>query len=146
MSSYSIKRIFPKLQPGDTVRIRSDREVDWGERGEIANRRDEPRSYNVRNSKNNVVRRNRVHLKPTKEIFKPSISHEQYDFRSLSDKMIDSEVQNEVDDSHQVVESDVLQEKYDEDKVNDHTRVTRSGRIRKLPERFNDYELTNINT
>ena len=51
---------LPKLQPGDTVRIQTDK--GWSSPGSVINRCPEPRSYNVLTPAGRVIRRNRRHL------------------------------------------------------------------------------------
>ena len=55
-------RDLPEIAPGTTVRIRTDREKSWEQKGVVVKRREEPRCYNVLNSKGNIVHRNHRHL------------------------------------------------------------------------------------
>ena len=69
------KEIKP-INPGTTVRLRTDKQKDWTEKGVIVEKTSKPRSYMVQNSKGNIVRRNRKHLLPTKERFEVQIEDE----------------------------------------------------------------------
>jgi len=51
---------LPEIVPGTTVRISTDKDGDWTEHGIVMNTSSEPRSYCVKNSKGNIVRRNRT--------------------------------------------------------------------------------------
>ena len=52
-----------------TVRIRTDEDKSWSEMGKVVSKHPNSRSYNIPNSRGNVVRLNRRHLIPTKEPF-----------------------------------------------------------------------------
>ena len=67
---------LPEIVPGTTGRIRTDKDGDWTEHGIVMNTSSEPRSYCVKNSKGNIVQRNRKHLLPTKETFKEKINYD----------------------------------------------------------------------
>ena len=54
------------------MRIRTDSEKSWEQKGIVVKKREEPRSHNVLSSKGNIVRCNRRHLMPTKESFQVS--------------------------------------------------------------------------
>ena len=62
-------RDLPVIEPGETVRVRTDKEKNWKEKGKVVSRCDEPRAYNVMKSNGYIVRRNRRHLIPTNEPF-----------------------------------------------------------------------------
>ena len=62
-------RQLPEIPDGSTVRIRTDKDKSWSEMGKVVSKHPNPRSYNILNSRGNVVRRNRRHLIPTKEPF-----------------------------------------------------------------------------
>ena len=59
------------------MRIRTDREKSWEQKGIVVKKREEPPSYNVLNSKGNIVRRNRRHIMPMKEPFQVSINYDE---------------------------------------------------------------------
>ena len=68
------------IKPGCTVRIRTDKQSDWMDKGVVVQKCPEPRSYLVKNQKGNVVRRNRKHLLPTKEKYEVQINYDDLDY------------------------------------------------------------------
>ena len=65
------------IEPGTTVRIRTNKQNDWSAKGIVMSRCSEPRSYSVKNSKGNMVRRNRRHLLPTEEKYEEQINYDE---------------------------------------------------------------------
>lgn len=63
-------RDLTNIQPGTTVRIRTDKEKCCSQKGNVVKKCKQPRAYQVMNEKGNIVRRNRRHLLPTMESFK----------------------------------------------------------------------------
>ena len=61
------------LKPGDTVRIRTNKEKTWDSKGWFIASNDGPRSYNILNKNVNLIIRNRRHLIPTNMKF--SVKH-----------------------------------------------------------------------
>ena len=57
------------LKPGDTIRIKTDKEKTWNKKGSVIAPNDCHCSYNILNEKGNLIIRNRHHLIPTKEKF-----------------------------------------------------------------------------
>ena len=55
------------ISPQRTVRIYSKEKKNWGKKGKVVSKSLQPRSYNVLNENNNVIRRNRRDLIPTNE-------------------------------------------------------------------------------
>ena len=47
------------LKPGDTIRIRTNKEKTWDKKGSVIAPNDRPRWYNVLNEKGNLIIRNR---------------------------------------------------------------------------------------
>ena len=70
------KAKLPEIDPGTTVRIRTDEEKTWNKQGTIISKNNRPRSYNVLNEKGNILTRNRRHLIPSKEKFTPKYTYE----------------------------------------------------------------------
>ena len=62
-------RQLPKIPDGSTVRIRRDKDKSWSEMGRVVSKHPIPRSYNILNSGENVVRHNCHHLIPNNEPF-----------------------------------------------------------------------------
>ena len=52
---------LPTLQPGDTVRIKTDKEKEWSDEATVVGEAESPRSFRVQTSKG-ILRRNRRHL------------------------------------------------------------------------------------
>ncbi len=63
-------RNLKSFKPGTTVRIRTDKQQSWSQKGRAVQKCRELRTYIVLNEKGNMVRRNRRHLLPTQEPFK----------------------------------------------------------------------------
>ena len=57
------------LKPGDTIRIKTDKEKTWDKEESVIVPNDRPRSYNVLNEKGSLIIRNRRYLIPTNEKF-----------------------------------------------------------------------------
>ena len=162
---------LPNLNPGDLVRIRTDKEKDWREQGKIVSKCSEPRSYKVLNSKGNIVRRNRKHLMHTNERFRYVIDYDK--LLSDDDNTINhpprvepippNEQELHIND-HIPSDSDNTSESVNHSQepprsntnnqnviVNDEPiilqpvqsngRGTRSGRQSKMPSKYSDYEM-----
>ena len=64
-----IQNHLSTLEPGDTVRIRTNEEKTWDKKVLVIAPDDHPCSYNVLNEKGNLIIRNHHHLIPTNEKF-----------------------------------------------------------------------------
>ena len=73
--NLSKERKYP-IQTGTTVRINTDKQNDWSDKGVVLEKLSQPRSYVVRNSKGNILRRNRKHLLPTEERYDVKLGDE----------------------------------------------------------------------
>ena len=78
----SMQLDLTNIKPGTTVRIRTDKEISWSQKGKVVRKCKQPRAYLVMNEKGNIVRRNRRHLLPTKESFKATTDYN--DLQTLS--------------------------------------------------------------
>ena len=125
---------LPQLQVGQPVRIRIDTNKDWSERGIVVRVCDEPRSYMIRNTKGNTVRRNRKHLLPTNEEFKVTPT---YDDQTSQPEP--SPIPSRVE-SPPIVDSSVEQSFQRGNHDDTSIKRTRYGRPTKPPTWFEDYE------
>ena len=57
------------LKPGDTIRIKTDKEKTWDKKGSVIATNDCCCSYNILNEKGNLIITNHHHLIPTNEKF-----------------------------------------------------------------------------
>ena len=64
------------ISPQTTVRIYSKEKKNWGKKGKVVSKSSQPRSYNVLNENDNVIRRNRRDLIPTNEKSEPKIDYD----------------------------------------------------------------------
>ena len=64
-----IQNRLPTLKPGDTTKIKIDKENIWDKKGSVIARNYCPHSYKVLNKKSNLIIRSRLHLIPTTEKF-----------------------------------------------------------------------------
>ena len=120
------RRDLPDIEPDATVRIRTDKERNWKEKGRVVGKCTEPRAYNVLNSKGNIVRRNRRHLMPTNEPFAVKQEHES-DVENGS---------NEVPEGIQAHGSDNVPEKSGKVNNGGAAVLRRSSRISRMPLRY----------
>ena len=155
---------LPEIDPGTTVRIRTAKDKNWNEQGRVLSKCAEPRAYRLINSKGNIIRRNRVHIIPTKERFENIIDYDELEIpqRTLLVRTSDNDNKVNVDDKgednnmnvslnspvQQTVVSDEVSHNnsnkiYEEERnVTEETSTrTRSGRMSKLPKRYIDYEM-----
>ena len=87
------------LQPNDVVRYQTGRM--W-KPAVIINKHSSPRSYNIRTPQGTILRRNRHHLKQTKEAFTPCDDTDDYFDDDLSgDLYLDSQPLNEAPQSEE---------------------------------------------
>jgi len=132
---YNVRaKSLPELHAGNTVHIETDK--GW-QPGLIVSKRDEPRSYNVVNAAGRQFRRNRRHLRKT--------IHKHTETLEPADEPNDGAHYESNDDAHSTisVEHEVgdrsTQGVQDQSLRNASTTVTRSGRIVKVPVKFQDY-------
>ena len=64
------------ISPQTTARIYSKEKKNWGRKGKVVSKSSQPRSYNVLNENDNVIRRNRCDLIPTNEKYEPQIDYD----------------------------------------------------------------------
>ena len=120
---------LPDITPGTTVRIRTDKDRDWGEQGKVVRKREEPRSYDVLNQRGNVVRRNRRHLIPTRESF---ISSSPDEVNETCDKSSVGTIPITPTSNEDVHSSDTTA--IDDNKY----KHSRSGRVIRIPQRYRE--------
>ena len=119
------------------MRIRTDKDGDWTEHGIVMNTSSEPRSYCVKNAKGNIVRRNRKHLLPTKEMFKEKIDYDDLRCVDLEKPKVygdrnDKEVVQENSQSNPILSEENIPV----------TKSKRSGRLSRKPGYLSDYVTT----
>lgn len=111
-------KVLEPLQPGDQCRIRSERNT-W-KPGVVLSKCQEPRSYNVKTQSGSELRRNRQHLLKTNET---RLTREfNSDMENIQQKTAEPEVTSEP--------------------VRTEEKVTSSGRVVKMPKRFEEYVMS----
>ena len=108
-----------RLQPNDVVRYQTGRM--W-KPAVVINKHSSPQSYNIQTPQGTVLRRNRHHLKRTKETFTPYDDTDDYFDDDFTGNLADSQSSNEapqLEEPLQVGE-----------------RCSRYGRIIRLPVRY----------
>ncbi|XP_031355091.1 uncharacterized protein K02A2.6-like [Photinus pyralis] len=117
----SAKTFNQNLKAGDNVLIKDQ----FWEKGQVVGNHSTPRSFNVINNKNNVVRRNFSQLKPTNTKFDINNSS-----NCSNDNLetINNQTTIEIDSTNDLIPDSNIKQ-----------TVTHSGRIVKLPNKFKDY-------
>lgn len=119
-------KALPRLHAGNTIHIETDK--GW-QPGLVISEREEPRSYNVVDVAGKQFRRNRRHLRKT--------THKNKETFDSTDEPED-DIHTDTSDGQVVLDQSV--DKVPEQPLhNSDTSTTRSGRIVKIPARFQDY-------
>lgn len=109
------------IQPGSVVRVETSQ--GW-KPAVVTEQRPEPRSYNIVTSSGQTYRRNRRHLRTSKDTTLPGVVEDV-----------------EGDDTERSVHEDDVQDQAVVDENTEQGYCTRSGRLVKRPIRFSDFEV-----
>ena len=148
---------LPELKMNDTVRVRKDKE--WIP-GKLVSKADRPRSYNVLTPAGQMITRNRRHLLRTNEddrfdVTRRRVQSEMEDYDLIVPARQENRIRRQSDTNQNIVsqipdgscsivngpganQNDVSSN----DVVQPNTRTTRPQRVRKLPNKFKDFELS----
>lgn len=138
-------KIRQALSVGDNVTYQQNKQ--WYP-AKILKIHDNPRSYVIRNAQNNVIRRNKIHLRkshskinPTQDVYSGLISNDEIDTDRLEN--VNKVNDNDVFTNHTQNEgvcSETESETREESGMS-HGVTTRSGRLIKIPKKLKDYEM-----
>ena len=108
------------LKPGQQIRVRTDK--TW-QPGVVESKSQEPRSYIVKTESGQQLRRNRRHILKTNEDRRTDNNTEDYI------EITDQEIQSQNEENRNVENENIQVNK------------TSSGRVVKLPKKFEDYDM-----